>query len=393
MWSFTSPRHIILGEDALEYLSLRRFEHAFVVTDPIMRELHLDTLTNRLNGTKITVFDKLPKGETTIHTVRNGAKKLAEAEPDVIIALGGGSVMDAAKGMWVMWADPGTDIGALNPLEPIHLRKKTKAELINIPTTSGTGSDVTWAVVLQDTDEKLKISLANRELVADISILDPGLAATMPPHMIAGTGFDALCHSIDGYLSTWQNDFSDALLRHAFKLVWENLTEVYERAARGDPIDPKAREKLHHAATMAGWGMSNSQIILTHSLAHALGGVFRLPHALLVGASGWYSLMFNREVAARRIVELAEIVKTHASNQEETVIDFIGDFKAKLIQCHLPISLKEMSISRESFEQNLEILVMNALNDTGSLSNPREIQYQDVERIFHCMWDGNPVEF
>lgn len=395
MWNFTSPRQIILGEDALEYLSLGNFRHVVVITDPMMRKLHLKTIINQLkSGTQVTVFDDMGPGvETSIDTVRKGAKKLAEAQPDVIIALGGGSVMDAAKGMWVMWADPETDIAALNPVEPIHLRKKTKAKLITIPTTSGTGSDVTWAVVLTDTDEDRKASFANRELVADVSILDPALPKTMPPHMIAGTGFDALVHSVDGYLSTWANDFSDALCRHAFKLIWENLPVAYEQAVQGNYVDPKVREKIHHAATMAGWGFSNSQIILSHSLGHSLGGFFQLPHALVIGACCWYSLMFNREAAAIRIADLAEIAKIQAPNQEQVVNAFIKAYKAKLLQCKMPISLQDMSISRDSYEQNLEKIVMNALNDSGSLSNPRDIQYEDVEQIFHHMWEGKPLEF
>ncbi|MHA1979411.1 MAG: iron-containing alcohol dehydrogenase, partial [Candidatus Hodarchaeales archaeon] len=287
MWDFTSPQKVIFGEEALEYLSFQKFKHAFIITDPTMRELHLSKVEGQLVGAKITVFDEIP-GEPSLEIVRKGAKLLTNLQPspDAMIALGGGSVMDAAKGMRVMWADPETDIESLNPFKKIGIREKTNCIFISIPTTSGTGADVTWSVVLTDTSEAVprKHSAANRELVPDVTILDPIFTESMPVQLMTGTGLDALCHSIDAYLSTYRNDFTDAVARHAFMLLWYNLPTAVEQAKTSGAVNFEVREKLHNAATMAGMAQSNAQIILSHCLAHSVGSVFNIPHSLCIGA-------------------------------------------------------------------------------------------------------------
>ena len=398
MWDFTSPRKVIFGEDALKYLAEESFKHAFIVTDPMMKEFHLTKVEEQLKRaeTQITVFDEIP-GEPSFQIVQEGAKVLAETRPDVIITLGGGSVMDAAKGMWLMWANPdeGFDaIEGLNPVGKLNLREKTKCILINIPTTSGTGSDATWAIVLTDesTETERKASFGNRELVADTIILDPILTKTMPAHLLAGTGFDALCHAIDGYLSTYRNDISDALVRHAFKLCWENLPIAFNQAKSGE-TDPEIREKLHNAATMAGWGFSNSQIILSHSLAHSVGSVLKIPHSTCIGLMCWYCLMYNKDFDPQRIADLARIANLTGTSDEELTVKFIDAFKDLLRNLGMPLSLKDMKVTREQYEANRESLIDYALNDSGSLSNPRPLDYEDLEKIFEKAYEGEEIDF
>ncbi|MHA2244624.1 MAG: iron-containing alcohol dehydrogenase [Candidatus Hodarchaeales archaeon] len=398
MWDFTSPRKVIFGEDALEFLSIQSFKHAFIVTDRTMKELHFDKIETQLRQTKtrITVFDEIP-GEPTFKIVQKGAKILVETKPDVIIAFGGGSVMDAAKGMWVMWANPDEGLDAiegLNPIESVYLREKTKCILINIPTTSGTGSDATWATVLTDESAEVerKASFGNRELVGDVIILDPILTKTMPSHLRAGTGLDALCHAVDGYLSDWRNDFSDALTRHAFKLLWENLPIAFEQGKNGE-TDEEILEKLHNAATMAGWGFGNSQIILAHSLGHSVGAVFKIPHSVCIGAMCWYSLMYNREAESTRIADLARLVNLTGSSDEELTAELNAAFKDLLIKLELPLSLKDMKISREQYEAKCGSLIDYALNDSGTLTNPRPVDYEDFEKIFEYAYEGKEIDF
>jgi alcohol dehydrogenase class IV len=329
--------------------------------------------------------------------VFKGVEVLRKINPDVIIALGGGSVMDAAKGMWPMWADPSTGkdaIRGLNPVEKLNLRKKTGAILINVPTTSGTGADVTWAVVLTDKSGEIdrKVSFGNRELVADVTILDPILTETLPKHLIAGTGIDALCHAIDGYLSTWNNDFSDALVLHAFRLIWENLPKAYE-IAEGEPISREILEKLHNAATMAGLGFSNSQIILSHSLAHSLGAIFQIPHSVIIGTCCWYSLMYNRLEAEKRIADLARVAGYKGNKENELANKLITGFKQLLLRFDLPLSLQDLKISSEEFRNRLEETIEYALNDTGTLSNPKLLDYEDFEKILQSMYSGEELTF
>ncbi len=396
MWDFTSPRKCIFGEDALEYLSELPFKHAFIVTDPLMRKLHLAAIKEHLTC-EITVFDEIP-GEPTLQIVQKGAELMIKTKPDVIIALGGGSVLDAAKGMWPMWANPEDGLDAIEGLDPfgsLELREKTNCKLINIPTTSGTGADVTWATVLTDksSDTDRKASFGNRELVADITILDPSLTKTMPVKLIAGTGLDAICHAVDGYLSTWRNDFSDAFLRHAFKLLWENLPIAVEEAREAGEADSEIREKLHNASTMAGWGFGNSQIILAHSLGHSIGAVYKVPHSVIIGLTCWYSLSYNKDTETERIAELARLAGFTGSSDGDLAKKLIDGFRDLLKRLKMPMSLKEMDISKEVFDQNLDKAIEYALNDSGTLSNPRPLDYEDYKQIFTYLFEGKEIDF
>jgi len=396
MWDFTSPQRVIFGEEALEYLSFQKLKHVFIITDPTMRELHLTKVEDQLNGAKITVFDEIP-GEPSLEIVRKGAKLLTDLQPspDAMIALGGGSVMDAAKGMRAMWANPEMDIESLNPFEKLWIREKTNCIMISIPTTSGTGSDVTWSVVLTDTSEAVprKHSAGNRELVPDVTILDPIFTESMPIQLMTGTGLDALCHSIDAYLSTYRNDFTDAVARHAFMLLWYNLPTAVEQAKTSGVVNFEVREKIHNAATMAGMAQSNAQIILSHCLAHSVGAVFNIPHSLCIGAMCWYSLMYNKDTELQRIAELARLVGLDSSSVDVLSTKLIDMFKERLIKFEMPISLKDMKISREQYESKLESLIKYAENDSGILSNPRDVDYEDFVKIFECIYEGKEIEF
>jgi alcohol dehydrogenase class IV len=398
MWDFTSPRKVIFGEDALEYLSEKQFKHVFIVTDPVMRKLHLHLLEEQLKATnaEITIFDEIP-GEPTLQIVQKGAKLLAETKPDAIIAFGGGSVMDSAKGMWPMWASPEDGIDAiegLNPFEDLKLREKTGCILINIPTTSGTGSDVTWATVLTDnsSETERKASFGNRELVADITILDPILTKTLPRSLIAGAGLDALSHAVGGYLSTWANDFSDALLLHAFKLLWINIPIAYHQAETGE-VNFEIREKLHNAATMSGWGFSNSQIILGHAIGHTIGGAFKIPHSRCIGAACWYSLMYNKNSISDRIADLARTIGIEGKSKEELSVNLIKEFKRLWIELNLPVSLQEMGVTKEKYDAEIESVIDYTLNDSGTLSNPRPVDYEDIVKIYEYFFEGRELDF
>ncbi len=396
MWDFTSPQKVIFGEDSLEYLSFQKFKHVFIITDPTMRDLHLSKVLDPLKDSKITIFDEIP-GEPTLDTVRKGAKLLINLKPspDAMIALGGGSVMDTAKGMRAMWANPEMDIESLDPFEKLGIRERTNSIMISIPTTSGTGSDVTWSVVLTDTSEVIprKHSAAHRELVPDITILDPIFTESMPIQLMTGTGLDALCHSIDAYLSTYRNDFTDAVARHAFMLLWNNLPAAVEQAKTIGTVNIELREKIHNAATMAGMAQSNAQIILSHCLAHSVGAVFRIPHSLCIGTMCWYSLMYNKNTEIQRIAELARLVGLDYSSVDVLSTKLIEIFKERLISFNMPISLRDMKISRDQYESNLESLIKFAENDSGILSNPRDADYDDFVRIFECIYEGKEIDF
>ncbi|OYT51077.1 alcohol dehydrogenase, partial [Candidatus Bathyarchaeota archaeon ex4484_135] len=255
LWEITLPRTIVTGENALEYLEGLGGHKALVITDQVMRSLGiLDRVLERLRkaGLEVEVFDQV-EPEPSKRIVMKAVEVARSFEPDWIIGLGGGSCMDVAKAVFVLYERPDVALEDISPLVELGLRKK--ARLLNIPTTSGTGADVTWAIVITDEEVKRKMELASREVVADITVLDPSLPASMPPRLTADTGIDALTHAIEAYTSQWRNDFSDALALWAIRTIFKYLPRAYENGQ-----DMEAREKLHNAATMAGIAFGNAQI-------------------------------------------------------------------------------------------------------------------------------------
>ena len=243
MWYFKSPE-IVFGEGALDALDELEGHCALIVTDGTLVHLGLvDKVKAHLDNAGITVhvFDAV-EPDPSVQTVHKGAEVAREVEPDWIIGLGGGSPMDAAKAIWVLYERPDLEPAEINPF--VHLGLCQKARLITIPTTSGTGSDVTWATVLTDTDEQRKMGLGSREMIADLAIVDPEMVVAMPPELTADTGMDALTHAVEGYTCAWHTDMTDGLCFNAARLIFKYLP-----LAVADGTDMEARERMHNAAT------------------------------------------------------------------------------------------------------------------------------------------------
>ena len=273
MWEFTSPKSIVFGEGALEYLREIEGKRALIITDKVIRNLgFVEKVTSYLReaGLSVEIFDEV-EPEPSKETVTKCAERAELFEPDWIVGLGGGSCIDAAKASWALYERPDIQIDEISPLLKLSLRKKAK--LIAIPTTSGTGSEATWAIVITDTKEKRKMELASKELVADIVILDPQLPLTMPKRLVADTGVDALVNALEAYISQWHNYFSDLPAINAVQAIFKYLPRSYNNSQ-----DKEAKENMHYAATMAGLAFSNSQICVAHAMGHALGALFKIPH-------------------------------------------------------------------------------------------------------------------
>jgi len=389
MWFFTSPRTIVFGEGALEHLKELEGKKVFIVTDKVLRELGIvDKVVEQLKetGMEIRIFDEV-EPEPSKQTVEKGAKVLSEFEPDWIIGLGGGSCMDAAKAMWVLYERPDLTIDDINPFEKLNLRKK--ARLINIPTTSGTGADVTWAVVITDTERKVKLELASREVVADISILDPALIIDLPPKLTADTGMDALVHAIEAYTVQWKNDFSDALALRAIQLIFKYLP----RAFKNGKNDPEAREKMHNAATMSGLAFGNSQIGIVHAMGHSFGAVFKIPHGRSVAIFLPYVMEYNLSEVANLYAEIAEAVGITDGSDEEKARKLIEVVRNLMKEIEEPLSIRDMGISREEFEAKLDELVEKANESTGTIVNPRVPSGEDYRKLFLYAYEGKSVDF
>ena len=388
MWEFTCPRTIVMGDDALEYLATIEGKRALIVTDKGVRSLGIvDRVAKYLRdaGLEVEIYDEVER-EPSKQNILRGVEVARRFQPDWFVGLGGGSCMDAAKAIWVLYERPDLSIEEITPLMPLGLRKK--ARLICIPTTSGTGSDATWAVVITDAEAKRKMELASKEVVSDISILDHTLAKTMPPQLTASTGLDALTQGIEAYIAKWHNDFSDALAIWSVKLAYEYLPRAYR-----NPDDMEAREKMHHVATMSGIAFSNSQICSVHALGHAIGAVFKIPHGVSVAVFLPYVLEYNLKHALSRIADLARIVGIAGESDKEVAKKFIEDLRNFIKSLGVPTTLAELGISREQLEEKLEELVDKAVESTGTIANPRTPTREDYKRIILYAYEGKNIDF
>ncbi len=279
-----------------------RARRALIVTDATLARLGIagrieDILKDV--GFETCVFSEV-EPEPSLQTVRRGAAVASEFQPDWIIGLGGGSPLDASKAIWALYERPDLDPTDINPMETLGL---SKAKLIAIPTTSGTGSEVTWALVLTDTEEKRKFSTGSRELVPTLAIVDPSLTEALPARVTADTGLDALTHAIEGYTCTWANDFSDGLCLKAAQLVFDYL----ERAV-SDGSDMEAREKMGIAASLAGLGFGNANLGLAHAMGHSFGALFKQPHGRAVALFLPYITEFTVNAGLGRYVDIVRFV-------------------------------------------------------------------------------------
>lgn len=387
MWWFQSPK-IAFGEDALEVLKDLKGEKAFIVTDKNIRSLgFFDSVSKYLveAGMEVGVFDGV-ESEPSIEDVQEGAKLLAEFAPDWIIGLGGGSCMDAAKAMWVLYERPDVKLEDISPLVELGLRKK--ARLVCIPTTSGTGSEASWAAVITDQKERFKMEIASRELYPDLSIVDPKLPVGVPKKVAADTGIDILITAAEAYVNQWRNDFSDALAIKAIQLFFKYFLRVYKNES-----DEEAMEKIHNAATMAGIAFSNSQAGVAHAMGHSFGAVFKIPHGRATAVFLPYSIEFGAKEAGERYAEVAKAIGIEAESVEEAVKKLVDAIRGLMKKIGEPLSVKEMGIKWEDYSQKLDELVAKAEMSTCNFVNPRVASSEELRKLFTYAFDGRAVDF
>lgn len=387
MWYFNSPL-IVFGEDALSELASLDGRRAFVVTDAnIVRLGYVDMVGQQLKaaGMEYQVFAEV-EPDPSLQTVRRGAEQMRQYAPDWIIGLGGGSSMDAAKAMWVLYEHPEMAPEEINPITPLKLRHK--ARLITIPTTSGTGAETTWAIVLTDTTDGRKLVLGSREDMADMAIVDPVFALELPPQITGDTGMDALTHAVEGYTATWCNDFCDGLCLLAIKLVFAYLPRAVVNGS-----DKEAREKMHNAASIAGLGFGNSAAALAHAMGHSLGAVFHIPHGRAVGLFLPYTIEFVGEAMAERYVDIVRFLGIDAASPQEParlLADRIRDLARSIGQ---PLSLEETGIHTEQLAAMLPKLVENAESDATLVLNARIPDSTELARLYRYAFEGKPIDF
>lgn len=388
MNKFSIPREVYFGKGSLEYLKTLTGRTAAVVTGGnSMKALgFLDKTLKYLEeaGLKTCIVDNV-EPDPSIETVMRGAKILTTFEPDWIIALGGGSAIDAAKAMWVFYEHPDTIFEELvKPGGVPDLRKK--ARFLAIPSTSGTASEVTASSVISNYSTQTKSALRSYSLIPDIAILDSDLAEAMPPQLAAYTGMDALTHAIEAYVATLANPFSSALAVEATGLIFSNLSNSYAG-------DHKARELMHYAQSMAGMAFANSMLGITHSLAHASGLVFNIPHGAANAIFLPFVIQFNQKTAAAGYAAMARHLNLKGSTDQELSTSLWQAVQTLQKNLNIASSLKKYGVEKDIFTLNLPVIVEKALRDRCTTTNPRPCTQSEMEKIFLAAYEGNNIDF
>lgn len=396
---FKVPPKIYFEKGSLEYLRSIKGHRAVIITDPTMVRLgFVHKVEDYLHqaGMETELFWEVEPDPTT-DTVNRGVEMMRRFQPDTIVAFGGGSPIDAAKGMWLFYENPAIKFEDL-ALRFADIRKRAmtfpelgkKAKFVAIPTTSGTGSEVTAFAVITDKVSGIKYPLADYELTPDIAILDPELTYTVPRSITADTGMDVLSHVLEAYVSVMASDYTDALALQAARMVFKYLPIAYE-----DPTNEKAREKMHNASCMAGMAFTNAFLGINHSLAHKLGGQFHIPHgranAILLPHVIAYNASipskftaypkYEYPVADKKYQEIAKALDLPAETPKqgvESLIKAVNELRAKL---NIVGSLKEYGIERDEFDRQLDSIALNAFDDQCTGANPRYPLVEEMKEL------------
>lgn len=389
MARFTLPRDLYFGENAMEELrNLKGYKKAIIVTggSSMQKFGFLDKLQTILKETGLEV--KLFEGvepDPSIETVMAGAKAMIEFQPDVIVSIGGGSPIDAAKAMWVFYEYPELSFDDIkNPFTMPKLRKK--AIFVAIPSTSGTATEVTAFSVITDYSTKIKYPLADFEITPDIAIIDTSIPMTMPKILTAHTGMDALTHAIEAYVASARSKFSDPLAMEAIVMVGEYLVDSYNG-------EKEARDQLHIAQCLAGMAFSNALLGITHSLAHKIGAQFDIPHGCCNAILLPYIIKYNSKACMERYAQIARRLGLVGETDKmlvDSLISFVSDLNKKL---GIAASLKEHGVTEELFKSNVDFIAENAAGDPCTGSNPRQTTAADLKKILECAMYGNQVSF
>ncbi len=408
-WVKIPPKVYFQRNSLKELQDIPNINRAFIVTGPGMSKRGyvqrvIDQLRQRQNNTAFLVFDDVEEDPST-NTVEKGVAMMNDFKPDTIIALGGGSPMDAAKAMWMFYEHPETSwYGVMQKYLDIRkrayqIKKPTKSQLIGIPTTSGTGSEVTPFAVITDSKTHVKYPLADYALTPNIAIVDSQFVETVPAKTTAWTGLDVLCHATESYVSVMATDYTRGWSLQTIKGVMENLP----KSVQGDKL---ARRKMHDFSTMAGMAFGQAFLGINHSLAHKMGGAFGLPHGLLIAIAMPQVIRFN----AKRPQKLAlwpHYETYHATKDYADIARFIGlkgntdeelaeAYAKKVIElaheCGVKLSLKDNGVTREEFDKAVDDLARLAYEDQCTTTNPVEPLVSQLKELLERCYDGTGVE-
>ena len=398
MARFTLPRDVYFGENSMENLKNLKGKKAIVVVGggSMKRFGFLDKAVGYLKeaGMEVELFEGV-EPDPSVETVMRGAEAMRKFEPDWIVAIGGGSPIDAAKAMWAFYEYPEVTFEALCiPFNFPELR--TKAKFCAISSTSGTATEVTAFSVITDYSKGIKYPLADFNITPDVAIVDPELAQTMPQKLVAHTGMDALTHAVEAYVSTVASSYTDALAMKAIEMVTAYLPSSYKG-------NKESRAQMHDAQCLAGMAFSNALLGIVHSMAHKTGAAFHegamadqhLPHGCANAIYLPYVIKYNAHDgrAAERYADIARMLGL-AGNSNKALIEnlcaLIDDMNDKL---NIPHTLKEFGVDEAEFNAKVDEIAANAVGDACTGSNPRTIDPETMARVFKCTYYGTEVDF
>nr|WP_312213963.1 1-propanol dehydrogenase PduQ [Clostridioides sp.] len=373
MYNFELKTAIKFGLGSLSALKEIQDKNVLIITDPFMIESgSIKKITENLEKTTFKIFSDIVP-DPPIETIVKGVEYFNKTNPDVIVAVGGGSAIDAAKAI--------LDFSK-------KILSKENVEFIAIPTTSGTGSEVTSFAVITDKQKGVKYPLVSDELLPNIAILDPELVKTVPDFITADTGMDVLTHAIEAYVSTDADDFSDAFAEKAIKLVFKYLRRAYKN---GDDIE--AREKMHIASCLAGLAFNHASLGINHSIAHALGGKFKIPHGRANSLLLPHVIEYNADIkasedgeysrAAQKYYEIAKLIGLNSTNVRVGVRRLINEIKYLQSDMKMVTKLSDCSVSTNELHKYEEEIALSAINDTCTNTNPRVPTQKDIENILN----------
>lgn len=389
---FTLPRDVYYGKDSLDVLKTLKGKKAILVVGggSLKRFGFVDQVLNNLKeaGIETALFEGV-EPDPSVETVMRGTKAMQDFEPDWIIAMGGGSPIDAAKAMWVFYEYPDTSFEDLiTPFSFPELRQKAK--FLAISSTSGTATEVTAFSVITDYEKGIKYPLADFNITPDIAIVDPTLAEKMPQQLTAYTGMDALTHAIEAYVSTLNSPFTDPLAIKAIQMVNDYLLKSYDG-------DMESRDQMHYGQCLAGMAFSNALLGIVHSMAHKTGAVFstgHITHGLANAMYLPYVIQYNAKLpeTAKRYADIANSIGIVGSVEEcvQKLCDKIVEMNRYM---KIPNTLKEFGIIEEEFKEKIADISVHAVEDACTGSNPRPIDPETMERLFTYIYYGKPIDF
>ena len=378
MKRFKLSTEVLFSEDAIDALLEEKDENAVLITDKFMVDSGMaDMILKKLSNCKeVSVFSEVVP-DPPMDLIERGIAFLQDKDCDIVVALGGGSSIDAAKAIVYM---------AKKIEEKQNPDNQKKIKLIALPTTSGTGSEVTQFAVVTDSKTGVKIPLIDESLMPDIAILDPELVKSAPPFITADTGLDVITHALEAYVSETASDCSDCLAEKAAELAFEFLPRAYRNG-----YDIKARDKMHRASCLAGMAFNLVNLGVNHGIAHALGAIFHIPHGRANALVLPYVIEFNADMAregakhsndaAKKYQKMARIVGLPAPTPKVGVANLIAEIQRLLKYMDRPQCMSECGVSVEEFNKHREEIVRRALADACTQANPRKVTAEVINKI------------